>query len=104
MTERIPPSSSAAAAARERILALQSRFVSGLEGLSDPASEFQASSWLRDEGRHGGGTRLGVQNDPALNRASINFSEVHYDDDPKKALASASALSCIVHPLSLIHI
>ncbi len=35
---------------------------------------------------------------PLFNRATVNFSQVHYDDLPDKKLASATALSCIIHP------
>jgi len=33
-----------------------------------------------------------------FDRASLNVSAVHYDDEPTRRLASATALSCIVHP------
>jgi len=33
-----------------------------------------------------------------LGRASVNVSQVHYDDDPGRRLGSASAISAIVHP------
>lgn len=98
MTERIVPTSTSAMAAGERILALQGLFVRGLEDLSIAPDGFRETSWLRDEGRHGGGNRFGVQDSQGLDRASINVSQVHYDDDPTKKLASATALSCIVHP------
>jgi len=40
-----------------------------------------------------------VADEPTVfNRGSINFSAVHYDDLPDKRLASANALSAIVHP------
>jgi coproporphyrinogen III oxidase len=35
---------------------------------------------------------------PVFNRASVNVSQVHYDDDPSKRLGSATALSTIIHP------
>lgn len=60
---------------------------------------FETASWLRDDGRHGGGTRRGVFDEtPVFNRASINVSQVHYDDLPDRRLASATALSTIIHP------
>ncbi len=34
----------------------------------------------------------------AFNRASVNVSQVHYDDEPQRKLSSATALSTIVHP------
>ena len=60
--------------------------------------QFSEVEWLRDEGRHGGGTRFEVGDTPVFNRASVNVSQVHYDDDPNKRLGSATALSTIVHP------
>jgi len=33
-----------------------------------------------------------------FDRGSINVSQVHYDDEPQRRLASASALSTIIHP------
>ena len=55
-------------------------------------------TWLRDEGRHGGGRRLQALDTPVFDRASLNVSAVHYRDMPEKPLDSATALSCIVHP------
>jgi len=60
--------------------------------------EFERVEWLRDEGVHGGGWRLGKILTPAFNRASINVSQVHYDDMPTKRLSSATAVSTIIHP------
>lgn len=60
---------------------------------------FERHQWLRDEGRHGGGCRLTHAGGPPLQRASLNVSHVHYDDEPQRPLASATALSAIVHPL-----
>jgi coproporphyrinogen III oxidase len=39
-----------------------------------------------------------IQNEKSFNRASINISQVHYDDEPEKGLGSATAISSIVHP------
>ncbi|MEM9489700.1 MAG: coproporphyrinogen III oxidase, partial [Myxococcota bacterium] len=42
-----------------------------------------------------------VTGDSAVfNRASVNVSQVHYDDNPHKRLSSATALSTIIHPQS----
>ncbi len=78
---------------------LQRCFVERLEGL-DPAGALRLTprSWLRDEGRHGGGVRLCHADGDRLQRASINVSQVQYEDDPARALRSATALSAIVHP------
>ncbi|MGC2047784.1 MAG: coproporphyrinogen III oxidase, partial [Gallionella sp.] len=58
----------------------------------------EPTEWFRDEGRHGGGVRFMATDDTIFNRASVNTSQVHYDDDEKKQLASASAISTIIHP------
>jgi coproporphyrinogen III oxidase len=54
--------------------------------------------WLRDGGRHGGGDRLACGGTAVFDRASINVSSVHYDDEPDRVLSSATALSTIIHP------
>lgn len=59
---------------------------------------FLKSTWLRDEGKHGGGERLYAPKESLFNAASINISQVHYDDLQDSRLASASALSTIIHP------
>ena len=89
---------------RSRALALveglQARHVRRLEAFSRAAGHpvvFQPLSWDRDGGTHGGGTRFQASGG-AFDRASVNVSCVHYDDLPEKALASATALSAIVHP------
>ncbi|MDQ3231162.1 MAG: coproporphyrinogen III oxidase, partial [Pseudobdellovibrionaceae bacterium] len=48
--------------------------------------------------RFGGGVRFVANDDAVFNRASVNISQVQYEQDPSKKLASASALSTIVHP------
>ncbi|GAB4521077.1 MAG: coproporphyrinogen III oxidase [Haliangiales bacterium] len=59
---------------------------------------FAAIDWLRDDGRHGGGVRYAAADTPVFNRASVNVSSVHYDDQPDRRLGSATALSTIIHP------
>lgn len=80
---------------------LQQRFATRLEAVSarhgDPV-RLTRTAWLRDEGRHGGGNRLTAVDTPVFNRAAINVSQVHYDDLPDRRLASATALSTIIHP------
>lgn len=98
---RIDARSPDAAIARELVTELQRRFADALEAASarhgDPV-ELAPITWLRDEGRHGGGMRLVAVDTPIFNRAAINVSGVHYDDDPNRRLASATALSTIIHP------
>jgi coproporphyrinogen III oxidase len=98
---RVAPQSSLAQQATALVDELQRRFVSGLERASlavGPRAQLQATEWLRDDGRHGGGVRWGIADSAMFQRASINVSTVHYDDLPERKLASASALSSIVHP------
>ncbi len=97
----------AAGTARARALALvesiQTGFATALESVTAAVgapSRFEAIRWQRDGGRHGGGVRLGAGDTAALDRASINVSQVHYDDEPDRALSSATALSTIIHPAS----
>lgn len=92
--------------AHELVRALQARHVRRLEQAASATGHpvrFAPVSWERDGGRHGGGTRLqaggvGAPEPRAYDQASVNISQVHYDDLPDKALASATALSAIVHP------
>lgn len=70
---------------------------------------FEKKQWQRNQGKNGGGFRLQGQglersditktaNLPLFNRASINFSQVHYEQDESKKLESATAVSTIIHP------
>ncbi len=80
---------------------LQKRMVAAQESTARAHRDdtrFTESRWLRDEGRHGGGNRWSVADRPTFDRASVNVSQVHYDDEPTKRLASATALSTIIHP------
>lgn len=96
-----PARSARATLAHTLVQSLQRRFADGLEAVSAATGShdrFTTATWLRDEGRHGGGTRLELGDTPVFDRGSINVSQVHYDDEPGKRLASASALSTIIHP------
>ena len=73
------------------------RLMAAAASLGHPVS-FEPVRWSRDGGRHGGGMRLRCRDTPVFQRASVNVSQVHYDDVPAKPLASATALSAIVHP------
>ncbi len=77
--------------------ALQRRLVDKMESLG-AKTPFEPVEWFRDKGRHGGGVRYVATDASMFNRASVNISQVHYDDSPSKKLASATALSAIIHP------
>jgi len=80
---------------------LQQRFVEKLNTISESFGgnkNFKPTEWFRDDGQHGGGVRYEGTDDQIFNRASVNVSQVQYDDDENKSLASASAISTIIHP------
>lgn len=83
------------------VKSLQNHFVDALNNISNTLGEkkiFEEITWLRDEGVHGGGSRYESRDNIIFNTASVNVSQVHYDDMPEKLLRSASAISTIVHP------
>lgn len=93
--------STQAQAALQLVTDLQSLFVKGLEKVATESSasvKFQPVEWFRDNGKHGGGVRFCAGEDSVFNRASVNVSQVQYDDDPSKKLGSATAISSIIHP------
>lgn len=97
--------------AYELVRNLQKRFVDKLDNLSQSYGEgknFEEVTWLRDEGIHGGGSRFEARDNILFNTASVNVSQVHYDDMEDKKLQSATAISTIIHPknpnISSIHI
>jgi len=97
----IKAQSSTAAEALELVSMLQARFVEGLERVSSACGhevKFEETEWLRDGGQHGGGNRYTLSESDLFNRASVNVSQVHYDDLPDKKLGSATAISTIIHP------
>jgi coproporphyrinogen III oxidase len=89
-------SSPRAADAYALVVTLQRHMVEAMQALGGEA--FVVTQWARDEGRHGGGERWETSATAIFNRASVNVSQVHYDDEPAKNLASATALSTIIHP------
>jgi len=100
--KRTPAISASAGHALELVSALQQRFVQGLESLArelGSAQRFAEVEWLRDGGRHGGGVRFETADGDLFGRGSVNVSQVHYDDMPEKKLASANAISTIIHPV-----
>jgi len=87
--------------AYEVVRSLQDRFVMALNNLCQNIGEkknFQEVTWLRDEGLHGGGSRFEFRDEKLFNTASVNVSQVHYDEMPEKNLKSATAISTIIHP------
>lgn len=99
--ERIFAKSPNATTARALVEELQTYFVDELQGVSREHGHdqnFERVDWLRDAGRHGGGNRHVTAQTPIFNRAAVNVSGVHYDDDADKRLRSADALSTIIHP------
>ncbi|MGB1309670.1 MAG: coproporphyrinogen III oxidase [Leucothrix sp.] len=99
--QRIAAKSSQAQAAYELVTSLQQRFVERLQQVSQrnsPNQQFAAIEWFRAQGRHGGGMRYVTDDKAVFNQASVNVSQVQYDADDAKALASATALSSIIHP------
>jgi len=60
---------------------------------------FTPQEWLRDEGQHGGGLRFEAPQNSLFNQASVNLSQIQYEDRPDKAFVSATALSTIIHPM-----
>ena len=98
---RIKAQSTQAQAADTLVTHLQAYFVKTLDGLSHEVGEsknFEPIEWFRAQGTHGGGVRYVATDESLFNRASVNVSQVQYDSDETKQLASATALSTIIHP------
>ncbi|MDB2562346.1 coproporphyrinogen III oxidase [Sulfurimonas sp.] len=90
-----------AIAAYELVTKLQSYFVNKLNVISKEFGEnksFEEVVWIRDEGKHGGGSRYEARDETLFNRGSVNVSQIQYDDMPQKKLGSATAISTIIHP------
>jgi len=80
---------------------LQTRFADKLSALSSEIGEdkpFEEIIWFRDGGLHGGGSRFEARDEKLFNTASVNVSQVHYNEQPDRNLQSATAISTIVHP------
>ena len=87
--------------AKELVESLQSYFIGKLNDVSHELGNrqnFEAVVWERDEGIHGGGVRYESRDETIFDRASVNVSQVHYDEDETKKLSSATAISTIIHP------
>jgi coproporphyrinogen III oxidase len=99
--KRISAKSSRAERGYALVTGLQQRFVTKLDAISKKfgnGKPYEPTEWFRDEGKHGGGVRFMATDESLFNRASVNTSQVQYDDDDTKQLASASAISTIIHP------
>ena len=82
---------------------LQSYFKEKLNNLSEKygkAKKFKLKKWSRSVPKEGGGHRFESDDDSLFNRASINVSGVHYNQNDSKKILSADAISSIIHPLS----
>jgi len=80
---------------------LQKRFYTKLNAISTKFGEskpFEPTEWFRENGKYGGGVRFMATDESVFNRASVNVSQIQYDEDETKQLASASAISTIIHP------
>lgn len=62
-------------------------------------AQFTDVEWLRDNGSHGGGVRFEAPKTSIFNQASVNVSQIQYEDRPDKTFLSATALSTIIHPI-----
>jgi len=99
--QRIRAKSPRAEQAYNLVTTLQQRFVDKLNTISKQYGadkKYEPTEWFRDEGIHGGGMRLMATDESVFNRASVNVSQVQYDNNESKQLASASAISTIIHP------
>jgi coproporphyrinogen III oxidase len=92
----IPARAPEAGQARAVVDTLQRRMVAAMQAID--GVPFVETTWLRDEGTHGGGVRWSTGDTTVFDRGSVNVSQVHYDDLPDRKLASATALSTIIHP------
>ncbi|MBI3480022.1 MAG: coproporphyrinogen III oxidase [Nitrosomonadales bacterium] len=99
--KRIRAKSPRAEQAYTLVCDLQQRFVTKLNAISKKfgnGKPYEPTEWFRDQGKYGGGVRFMATDETLFNRASVNTSQVQYDEDASKQLASASAISTIIHP------
>lgn len=93
--------SSEAKEAYDIVTGIQRHFAESLSKVQEQLfhpSQFTKQKWLRNGGQYGGGQRLEAPLNGLFNRGSINVSQVHYPKELGKKLASATALSTIIHP------
>ena len=99
--ERIRAKSVRATQAYQLVDRLQHHFVNKLTAISKllgSGQNFETIEWFRDDGKQGGGLRFVATDNNVFNRGSVNLSQVQYDNDESKNLASATAISTIIHP------
>lgn len=99
---RKPATSEKAINALAMLTQAQHYFVAQLSALCQQqqlGQKFSTQEWLRDNGQHGGGLRFEAPQNSLFNQASVNVSQVQYEDRPDKAFISATALSTIIHPI-----
>lgn len=99
--QRVAAKSPQAGSAYKLVVSLQQQLVNQLQqviAVSDTGRKFEPIEWFRAGGRHGGGMRYIADDKAVFNQASVNVSQVQYDADDTKSLASATALSSIIHP------
>ena len=80
---------------------LQTHFLFSLDELVAPGStesRWKLLRWDRDGGQHGGGIRFEKSGTELFSRATVNVSNVHFEDVEKYPIDSATALSVILHP------
>ena len=99
--QRITAQSPSAQSAMALVSKLQTRLVDRMEAISQAVGNkqaFEPIEWFRDEGKYGGGIRCVAKDETVFDRGSVNVSQVQYEADDTKSLASATALSSIIHP------
>lgn len=99
--QRMVAKSLQAGQAYQLVVSLQQQLVDRLQRISAASGSgrhFEPVEWFRADGLHGGGIRYVTDDKTVFNQASVNVSQVQYDADDTKSLASATALSSIIHP------
>jgi len=99
--ERIKAKSTNAIQAYALVNELQQKFVDKLNKISERFGKnkpYEPTEWFRENGQFGGGVRFMATDESLFNRASVNVSQVQYENEDSKQLASASAISTIIHP------
>ena len=82
--------------ALDKLSQLQADLKRQLSSLSN--QEFEHIGWKRNKGAFGGGHRLISSKNDFFNQASLNISQIQYEQEPSRSLSSATALSSIIHP------